>query len=330
MKHSRPQPLILVVDDEAANLQLLRRILQDDYRLLFAKDGPRALELVRQERPDLILLDVMMPGMTGHEVCRQIKQDPALRALPVIFVTTLNDTNDEIAGFEAGAVDYIAKPVSPPIVKARVHNHLSLVRLDELEKTRLEIVQRLGLAAEYKDNETGLHVIRMSHYAYQLGLAIGLDAVQADDLLNAAPMHDVGKIGIPDHILRKPGPLTPEERSIMQTHTFIGAKIIGEHPGGMLALAHSIALTHHEKWDGTGYPKGLAGEDIPLEGRITAIADVFDALTTKRPYKAAWSQDDAARYLQEQRGQHFDPELVDQFLAAMPAISAITARWAEQ
>jgi putative two-component system response regulator len=330
MKLSRPQPLILVVDDEAANLQLLRRILQDDYRLLFAKDGPRALELVRQERPDLILLDVMMPGMTGHEVCRHIKQDPALQSLPVIFVTTLNDTTDEIAGFEAGAVDYIAKPVSPPIVKARVRNHLSLVRLDELEKTRLEIVQRLGLAAEYKDNETGLHVIRMSHYAYQLGLAVGLDAAQADDLLNAAPMHDVGKIGIPDHILRKPGPLTPEERSIMQTHTLIGAKIIGEHPGGMLALAHSIALTHHEKWDGTGYPKGLAGEAIPLEGRITAIADVFDALTTKRPYKAAWSQEDAARYLQEQRGQHFDPVLVDRFLTALPAISAITSQWAEQ
>ena len=323
-------PLILAVDDEASNLQLLRQILQDHYRLRFAKDGPRALELVREEAPDLILLDVMMPGMSGYEVCAALKADPRTALIPVIFVTALTDTDDELEGFEAGAVDYITKPVSPPIVRARVRTHLSLVRMEELRATRLEIVQRLGLAAEYKDNETGLHVIRMSHFSRILGLAAGMTELDADDLLHAAPMHDVGKIGIPDRILQKPGPLDPDEWKIMQSHATIGAEIIGEHPNGMLALARNIALTHHEKWDGSGYPKGLKGEEIPLEGRITAIADVFDALTSVRPYKKAWTEEEALDFLVQQKGKHFDPVLVDLFLGQMPAIRAIRQRWAEE
>ena len=324
------QPLILAVDDEASNLQLLRQILQDHYRLRFAKDGPRALDLAREELPDLILLDVMMPGMSGYEVCAALKADPALAAVPVIFVTALNDTSDEVEGFEAGAVDYITKPVSPPIVRARVRTHLSLVRMEELRASRLEIVQRLGLASEYKDNETGLHVIRMSHFARVLGLAAGMTEAEADDLLHAAPMHDVGKIGIPDRVLLKPGPLDPDEWKVMQSHALIGAEIIGEHHGGMLGLARNIALTHHEKWDGSGYPNGLAGNDIPLEGRICAIADVFDALTSIRPYKKAWTEAEALDFLVKQKGKHFDPVLVDMFLAQMPAIRAIRERWAEQ
>ena len=324
------QPLILAVDDEASNLQLLRQILQDHYRLRFAKDGPRALELAREERPGLILLDVMMPGMSGYEVCAALKADPALAAIPVIFVTALNDTDDELEGFEAGAVDYITKPVSPPIVRARVRTHLSLVRMEELRASRLEIVQRLGLAAEYKDNETGLHVIRMSHFARILGLAAGMTEAEADDLLHAAPMHDVGKIGIPDRVLQKPGPLDPDEWKIMQGHAQIGADIIGQHGHGVLALARNIALTHHEKWDGSGYPNGLAGTAIPLEGRICAIADVFDALTSIRPYKKAWTEQEALNFLVEQKGRHFDPVLVDLFLTQMPAIRAIRERWAEQ
>ena len=193
----RAKPLLLLADDEAANLQLLRHILQDDYALLFAKDGARALALAQQERPALILLDVMMPGMSGHDACRRLKAEPLTAAIPVIFVTALNDMRDELSGFEAGAVDYLTKPLSPAIVRARVRTHLSLVRIDELKETRLQIVQRLGLAAEYKDNETGLHVIRMSHYVRLRGVAAGMDAAGADDLLHAAPMHDVGKIGIP-------------------------------------------------------------------------------------------------------------------------------------
>ncbi len=324
------KPLILVVDDEAANLQLLRHILQDDYRLLFAKDGLRALELARQERPALVLLDVMMPGMSGYHVCRVLKADPATSAMPVIFVTALSDPNDELVGFDAGAVDYITKPVSPPIVRARLRTHLSLVRIDELKETQLQIVQRLGLAAEYKDNETGLHVIRMSHYARLLGRAAGMDDMEADDLLHAAPMHDVGKIGIPDRILQKPGKLDSDEWAIMQTHAAIGAAIIGEHPdSSMLGVARQIALTHHEKWDGSGYPNQLAGADICLEGRIVAIADVFDALTSTRPYKRAWPVDDAVAYLKEQRGRHFDPTLVDLFVEKMPAVNEIRERWEE-
>jgi len=329
MSQPNTRPLILAVDDEASNLQLLRQILQDHYRLLFAKDGARALELVRSESPDLILLDVMMPGMSGYEVCAALKANPATASVPVIFVTALTETADEVEGFEAGAVDYITKPVSPPVVRARVRTHLSLVSMEELRASRLEIVQRLGLASEYKDNETGLHVIRMSHFSRILGIAAGMNEREADDLLHAAPMHDVGKIGIPDRILQKPGPLDADEWKIMQSHVTIGAEIIGEHAGGMLALARQIALTHHEKFDGSGYPNGLAGEAIPLAGRIVAIADVFDALTSVRPYKKAWTEEEAVDFLREQKGRHFDPHLVDLFAAQMPAIREIRTRWAE-
>ena len=329
MNQNAHLPLILAVDDEASNLQLLRQILQDQYRLLFAKDGARALELARQEHPDLILLDVMMPGMTGHEACRMLKADPATAGIPVIFVTALTDADDEVRGFDAGGVDYITKPVSAPVVRARVRTHLSLVRMDELKDSRLQIVQRLGLASEYKDNETGMHVIRMSHYARLLGLAAGMSEAEADDLLHAAPMHDVGKIGIPDRILQKPGPLDPDEWEIMKSHATIGADIIGEHPHGMLKLARNIALSHHEKWDGSGYPAGLAGAAIPIEGRICAIADVFDALTSERPYKKAWPVQEAVELLQKQRGAHFDPHLVDLFVGLLPAICAIKEKWAE-
>lgn len=324
-----PRQCLLLVDDEPTNLQVLRHILQDDYRLLFAKDGPKALELAGRERPALVLLDVMMPGMTGHEVCQQLKSDPATREIPVIFVTALADTEDEAKGFEVGAVDYITKPVSPAIVKARVRTHLSLVRMDELKRTRLEIVQRLGLAAEYKDNETGLHVIRMSHYSRILARALGWSEADCDDLLNAAPMHDVGKIGIPDAVLRKPGKLDADEWAVMRQHVSIGANIIGEHPSGLLRMAQRIALTHHEKWDGSGYPNGLAGEDIPIEGRIVAIADVFDALTSERPYKQAWPVEEAVAFLREQSGQHFDPDLVELFIQQLPAVLDVKARWAE-
>ncbi|QJE00467.1 response regulator [Massilia forsythiae] len=324
------QPLILAVDDEASNLQLLRQILQDHYRLRFAKDGPRALELAHEERPNLILLDVMMPGMSGYEVCAALKADPKTAGIPIIFVSALGDIEDELEGFEAGAVDYITKPISPPIVRARVRTHLSLVRMEELRASRLEIVQRLGLAAEYKDNETGLHVIRMSHFARILGLAAGMTEAQADDLLHAAPMHDVGKIGIPDRILQKPGPLDPDEWKIMQSHASIGAEIIGRHDGGMLALARDIAISHHEKWDGSGYPNGLAGQAIPLVGRICAIADVFDALTSVRPYKKAWTEEEAVEFMVKQKEKHFDPALVDLFVTQLPAIRAIRQRWAEQ
>ena len=323
------RPRLLLVDDEPTNLQVLRHVLQADYRLLFATDGARALQVAREQQPQLILLDIMMPGMDGYAVCRALKADPATAAIPVIFVTALNDSQDETAGFDVGAVDYITKPVSPPVVRARVRNHLSLVRVDELRETRLQIVQRLGRAAEYKDNETGLHVIRMSHFSQLLALAAGCSPAWAEDLLNAAPMHDVGKIGIPDAVLRKPGPLDADEWATMRRHPEIGAEIIGEHPSGVLQLAREIALAHHEKWDGSGYPRGLAGEAIPLSARIVAIADVFDALTTRRPYKEPWPVQDALDHIAAQAGKHFDPALVALFAPLLPQLLEVRARWAE-
>jgi putative two-component system response regulator len=323
------RPRLLLVDDEPTNLQVLRSVLQGDYRLLYARDGATALKLAREELPDLVLLDVMMPGMSGHEVCQALKSEASTRAIPVIFVTALSDTGDETQGFDVGAVDYIVKPVSPPVVRTRARTHLSLVRMDELMASRLEIVQRLGRAAEYKDNETGQHVLRMSHFAQALALALGFDAHDAEELLHAAPMHDVGKIGIPDHILLKPGRLTPEEWSVMRTHSAIGADIIGQHAAGVLKMASKIALRHHEKWDGSGYPDGLVGEAIPLEARIVAIADVFDALTSVRPYKPAWSVDDAVALLRRESGKHFDPDLVETFIRILPEVLAIRARFTD-
>lgn len=214
-------------------------------------------------------------------------------------------------------------------MRARVRIHLSLVRLDELRETRLQIVQRLGRAAEYKDNETGMHVIRMSHFAHRLALAAGCSPAWAEDLLNAAPMHDVGKIGIPDAILRKPGKLDAQEWEVMRRHPAMGAEIIGQHPGGLLQMAHAIALQHHEKWDGSGYPHGLAGEAISLEARLVAIADVFDALTAERPYKKAWPVADAVAHIQAQAGQHFDPALVLLLEPLLPELLEIRARWAD-
>ena len=322
--------LILAVDDEAGNLKILTEILGDEYRLLVTRDGERALALAREHQPALILLDVVMPGLGGHDVCRRLKADPATAAIPVVFVTSRGETEDEVLGFECGAVDYISKPVSPPIVQARVRTHLSLVRAEELRASRLEIVQRLGRAAEYKDNETGLHVIRMSHYSRLLALAAGLGEELADELLHAAPMHDVGKIGIPDRILLKPAKLDSDEWSVMQTHAAIGADILGGHPFGVLGLAHRIALEHHEKYDGSGYPAGLAGEQIHICARIVAIADVYDALTSVRPYKRAWPQDEVLAHLREQSGKHFDPRLVALFLTIMEQVDAIRLRWQER
>ncbi len=323
------RPLVLVVDDESANLQLMRKLLDQDYRLLFAKDGPRALDLARDEQPNLILLDVMMPDMSGHEACRRLKADPVTASIPIIFVTALTDAIDEVTGFEAGAVDYINKPVSAPILRARVKTHLSLVHLDELRESRLNIVQRLGRAAEYKDTETGYHVVRMSHYAAILARAIGRPESWVDDMLAAAPMHDIGKIGIPDHILTKPAKLTPEEWEVMKTHPLIGAEIIGEHSDSMLRMAYQAALTHHEKWDGSGYPRGLAGESIPIEGRVVAVADVFDALTSVRPYKRPWSNEEATDLIKSEAGRHFDPTVVEAFLRSLPDLLAVQKRYAD-
>ncbi|MFQ6403651.1 HD domain-containing phosphohydrolase [Methylophilus sp. 'Pure River'] len=330
MDNTAQQAKILVVDDEPLNLKVLKQVLQDNYRLSFAKNGMDALELVKKERPGLILLDVMMPGMTGFEVCRQLKSDPETNTIPVIFVTALADEADESEGFAAGGVDYINKPISPALVRARVKTHLSLVHIDELKRTHLELIQRLGRAAEFKDNETGMHVMRMSHVSGRLALQLGMDPYFSEQLIHAAPMHDIGKIGIPDHVLLKPGKLNDEELALMRKHPKMGAKILDNSTSPLIKLAHSVALYHHEKWDGSGYPFGLKGEAIPIEARIVAVADVFDALLNKRPYKEAWPVEAAVAEIESNRGKHFDPAIVDAMLQCLPDLLAINNNWLEE
>jgi putative two-component system response regulator len=326
---------ILVVDDTPSNISVLMEILGGDYRVLAAINGEQALKIARGDpAPDLILLDVMMPEMNGHEVCRRLKADSVTRKIPVIFVTALSQVEDESQGFALGAVDYITKPVSPAIVTARVKTHLALYdqnrelermvrdRTAELRHTRLEIIKRLGRAGEFRDNETGMHVVRVAHYCRLLGEAARMNEEDVDLLFHAAPMHDIGKIGIRDRVLLKPDKLDAEEMKIMRQHVPFGSEIIGEHNDGLLAMARLIALTHHEKWDGSGYHRGLKGDEIPLVGRITSIADVFDALTSVRPYKKAWPVDDAVKLITREAGTSFDPELVQKFLAILPQILA--------
>jgi putative two-component system response regulator len=336
------QATILVVDDTPANIAVLMEILRGDYRVLAAINGEQALKIARgNPPPDLILLDVMMPGMSGHEVCQRLKAESSTRKIPVIFVTAMNQVDDEKQGFALGAVDYITKPVSPPIVQARVKTHLALYdqnreleqkvreRTAELNHTRLEIIKRLGRAGEFRDNETGMHVIRVAHYCRLLGEAARMNEEDVDLLFNAAPMHDIGKIGIRDHVLLKPGKLDEEEIKIMRQHVPFGAEIIGEHSDGLLSMARLVALTHHEKWDGTGYHRGLKGEAIPLVGRITSIADVFDALTSVRPYKKAWSVEDAVALLEREAGTSFDPELVKLFVGVLPHILVVREKYSD-
>lgn len=325
--------VILVVDDVPANIDVLSEILRPTYQVKVVTNGAMALKIAMAPiPPDLILLDIMMPDMDGYEVCRQLKDNAATRNIPVIFVSAMDEVQDETKGFELGAVDYITKPVSPPLVHARVKTHLALFdqnrllekkvmeRTAEIKDTRLQIIHCLSTAAEYRDEETGTHIYRMSQYSRIIGLAVGMSGEEADLLLQASPMHDVGKIGIPDRILLKPGKLDAEEWEIMKTHTTIGGKIIGDHPSQLLKLAKQVALTHHEKWDGTGYPQGLVGEKIPLAGRIVMLADVFDALTSERPYKKAWTEEDAIQEIKNCSGTHFDPVLVGVFMKALPEI----------
>jgi len=318
---------LLVVDDEPTNLKVLNNILSGTYKLTFAKSGVETLRLVKKEKPDLILLDVMMPEMTGYEVCEILKKSTEYKSIPIIFVTALNDATDEAKGLNLGAVDYISKPITPAVVKARVKTHLSLVNAEELKRTRLQVIQRLGRASEYKDNETGMHVMRMSHYSKVIALAYGYSPEAADTLFHAAPMHDIGKIGIPDSIMLKSGKLTDAEFEQMKKHPEIGAEILGESDSELIDLAKIVSMTHHEKWDGSGYPLQLKGENIPLAGRIVALADVFDALTSVRPYKGAWSVEEAVNYINAQKEIHFDPALVDVFIEQLDEIIKIKERF---
>jgi putative two-component system response regulator len=331
---------ILVVDDTPENIQILAGLLQDDYVVIAATNGYKALQLAKKApQPDIILLDVMMPGIDGFEVCARLKAEPDTRGIPVIFVTALNNDGNEAEGLAVGAVDYITKPINESLVKARIENHLELKRhrdrLTELvdERTReLQLTQEItieamGALAEYRDPETGGHIRRTQNYVRVLATRLSqhpkyaslLDPVTVERLYQSAPLHDIGKVGIRDDILLKPGKLTEEELAQMKKHAELGRDAITALErrlghNSFLRYAREIAETHHEKWDGTGYPYGLKADEIPISGRLMAIADVYDALISKRVYKPPLSHDEAVQVVAGGRGTHFDPDMVDVFL----------------
>ncbi len=328
---------ILIVDDEPANIKALANALGGNYKILAATSGEQAMNVAfaKADCLDLILMDILMPGISGLDVTARLHSCPETSEIPVIFITAKTDVEEEAQGLGMGAVDYIRKPFHPVIVKARVRTQLELkkhkdhldemvtLRTEELVQTREDIVMRLAKAAETRDNETGMHLIRLSHLCSLLGKVLGMSPSQCQTLATASLMHDIGKIGIPDDVLLKPGPHTSEEREIMQTHTTLGGEVLANGDNELMTMAYDIAMSHHERWDGTGYPNGLVAEEIPLEGRITSVCDVFDALTTIRPYKKAWTVEDAVDFLKENRGIMFEPRLVDLFVENLDEVENI-------
>lgn len=351
---------ILIVDDQPDNLLILEDLLGQHYTVHAACGGEEALtRLADGDRPDLMLLDVVMPGMDGFEVCRRVKAAPGLRDMPVLLLTSLESAADEEYGLSLGADDFIHKPYSPPVVLARVNNHLKLARASRLLRDRNEDLERLVAErtreilrqseqlirskqeviasqgatitalcslTEVRDNETGGHIRRTQHYVRVLAEHLRdhprfcheLNDETIDMMFRSAPLHDVGKVAIPDAILLKQGKLTPAEWEIMKRHPTYGRDAIaqaelelGEHGGSFLRFAREIAHCHHEKWDGSGYPQGLAGDDIPISARLMAAADVYDALMSRRAYKEAYSHERAMEMIQTERGRHFDPDVVD-------------------
>lgn len=353
---------ILVVDDEIANCELLETMLTGlGYEVETANDGFQAVAQLRLDY-DLIVLDVMMPGMDGFEVARRVRSGPECPDIPICMATALSGKEDRLRAVECGANDFISKPIELTELRIRI---ASLMKIKEGQDTikrhqaeleanvakrtaslrlalqetaeaqrhvyqaQLETIERLALAAEYKDEDTAFHVKRMGRYCHMIALKLGLPPQECELILNASPMHDVGKIGIPDAILLKPAKLDPDEWEIMKTHARIGGVILGGSSSQLLQAGEVIALSHHEKWDGSGYPNGLAGDAIPLWGRIAAIADVFDALTTRRPYKEPFSNEKAIGIMREGRGTHFDPRLLDLFLDSLDEVFVIQKEYQE-
>ncbi|MBI4382508.1 MAG: response regulator [Nitrospinae bacterium] len=335
---------ILIVDDEPQNVMLLEEVLkQAGYSSLRSATDPREVPAIyRDFQPDLALLDLNMPYMDGFQVMEEIRKFEPGSYLPVLILTARTDRATRLKALNAGALDFLAKPLDILEVVCRIRNLSGIRRLHQWEKnqsraleeevrirtrqlreTQLEIIRRLSLAGEYRDNETAMHVFRMSHYSACLGRGLGLPERFCELLLNASPMHDIGKIGIPDRILLKPGKLDPEEMAIMKTHAKIGAGILSNSDNELVRMGETIALRHHERYDGGGYPNGLKGDAIPLAARIVAVCDVFDALTSKRPYKKAWPAEEAMEELNRRSGSHLDPRLVEKFNEILPEILEI-------
>jgi len=354
---------ILVVDDSPANLSLMNKLLAGDYKVKVATNGEKALKIVAAEPPpDLILLDVMMSGMDGYEVCRRIMADDKTRHIPVIFLTAKAEMEDEKKGLELGAVDYITKPISPPIVMARVKTHLGQKKMadflrdnndfleQEVAKRTREVVANqdvtilaMAFLAETRDSDTGGHIRRTQFYVKALAVKLRhhprfsdfLTEANIDMLFKTAPLHDIGKVGIPDRILQNTGRFEPHELEIMKTHTTLGRDAIEyaqralDTNADFLVFAKPIALSHQEKWDGSGYPQGLAGDDIPIAARLMAVADVYDALISRRVYKEGMPHEKAVQIMIDGRGTHFDPDMIDAFIEIQEEFRAIARRFAD-
>ncbi|MEQ6916372.1 HD-GYP domain-containing protein [Halomonas aquatica] len=342
---------IVIVDDEPANLKLMDRMLRaEGYQNLQLISDPReVVPRYREEGGSLILLDINMPYLDGFAVLEQLQALDDRLLPPVMMLTAQTDREFLLRGLALGARDYITKPFDRAELMMRVRSQLEVhlgkrmlhehntvleemvrLRTEELSSTRLQVVRRLGLAAEYRDEETGEHILRMSKCCALIARELGWDDAQCELIFLASPMHDIGKIGIPDRILLKPGKFEPDEWEIMKTHVTIGAQMLDGDDSDLMRLARDIALTHHEKWDGSGYPNGIAGEQIPLSGRIAAISDVFDALSSPRPYKHAWPIEEVLALIKENRGKHFDPMVVDAFFRVLPAILEVRERYQDR
>ncbi len=349
-------PVILIIDDQVQNIELLEAYLfPQGYRLLTADSGPAGLLKLSENHVDLVLLDVMMPEMNGFEVTRKIRDDSRYTLLPIILVTALRETENRIMGIEAGCDDFLSKPIDKTELLARVRSLLKVKDYNDLlsvyqkkletdveERTAelkealarirsasLETIYRLSRASEYKDEDTGTHLKRMSLYTVAVARRLGMDKEPLENLLYAAPMHDLGKIGIPDRVLLKPGKLDADEWQIMKQHTTMGAEILKDSEAEYIRTGEIIARTHHEKWDGSGYPAGLKGSQIPLVSRIVAIADVFDALCSRRPYKDPFSVEQSMTIIAEGKGSQFDPQVVEAFFAITDEILEIKAKYQE-
>ena len=330
---------VLIVDDKLENTILLKGVLENEgfSNVHTLNDSRKFHNELEEKKADVILLDVNMPYVSGVEILEDWNKFEENIKIPIIVITAQTDQDLKLKCLELGAMDFVTKPFDIQEVLHRVKNNLVTwtlqkqiknqneileqkvkIRTKELQESHQDIIYRLSRMSEYRDNDTGKHVARVGRYSHLLALGIGLDQETANRIMLAAPMHDVGKVGVPDNILLNPGKLSTEEFDLMKTHTTIGAQILSNAPTELITTAHNIALNHHEKWNGSGYPNGLSGNEITLEGRIVAIADVFDALTSKRPYKEAWPVEDAVDYIREEAGEHFDPELVEVFMKNLP------------
>jgi cyclic di-GMP phosphodiesterase len=332
------KPVILAVDDAAELLALIGKALVADHKVKLASDGEKALALAAEApQPDLILLDVALPGLSGFEVCRKLKESPSTADIPVIFLTGKAEAADQVEGLDLGAVDYITKPVNAKLLLARVRTHLTLAlrraelerqveeRTAQLEDARVQLIQRLARAMEFHESAAaGNKGLRVAQYVKLLAAAAGAKPDAADLLMKAAPLYDIGKMGVPSEILRKPGKLSAPELERVRRHPQLGAEIIGEHKDPVLALARTLALTHHERWDGTGYPKGLKGNDIPWQGRIMALVDAFEAMTTTQFYRQEpFSVEEASSAMGPHFGKQFDPGLQAALAKALPGMREV-------